>query len=127
MKLVIVLVMVHAIRSSTSIGRYPPHMCFKFEIQSYKPNEPVSNSQCKNVFCFNSVQSLNDKVICPGEAKTELAQCGHNEIIDVNSVTIAYVENWNPCTEEYLLPIIRNLPQTCKSNRKLDVAEVYER
>ena len=124
-KSVIALVMVFA--RSSLIGKGSFYMYSKYLIYRYKPNKRFNISSCKNVFCFNTVESLNDKVICPGEAKTEIVQCGHNEIIDINSVTTAYIENWNPCTEEYIVPIIGDLPKTCKSSRKLDVAEVYER
>ena len=72
-----------------------------------------------------------NKVICFGSSQSETIGCGYNGIIDIQSVTIAYVENTNQCTEEYMIPVIESIQPPCKrsaeNNRNTDGSEVYKR
>ena len=72
-----------------------------------------------------------NKVICVGSSQTKPIACGYSEILDIQSVTIAYVNNTNECTEEYMIPEIERIQQPCKRSLKnsqhTDGSEVYKR
>ena len=71
-----------------------------------------------------------NKVICVG-SQTKTAGCGYSEIIDIQSVTIAYVENTYQCTEEFMIPAIESIQPPCKrswkTTQRTDGSEVYKR
>ena len=76
-------------------------------------------------------QNVINGIICIESTQTETFQCGYTEIIDIQSVTIAYVENTNQCTEEYMIPVIETILPPCKRSAKdsenTDGPEVYKR
>ena len=78
-----------------------------------------------------SSEAIMNKVICVGSSQTKIIACGYLEIIDIQSVTIAYVEDRNQCTEEYMIPVIESIQPPCKrslkNNQYTDGSEVYRR
>ena len=82
-------------------------------------------------FAHLSGQQIQTKVLCKLDTNTEPLFCQYNEIIDVKSVTIAVVGNWNPCTQQRLVPLINSLRSQCKRSNKspaqTDGVEVYKR
>ena len=81
------------------------------------------------VFLTTNNSGMN-KVFCVG-SQTKTVACGDSEIIDIQSVTIAYVENTNQCIEEYIIPVIEIIEPPCKRSSKnarhTDGSEVYKR
>ena len=72
-----------------------------------------------------------NKVICVGSSQTKTVGCGDSEIMDIQSVTIAHVENTNQCTEEHMIPVIETIQPPCKrsskNNQNTDGSEMYKR
>ena len=72
-----------------------------------------------------------NKVICVGSSQTKTIACGYSEIIDIQSVTIAFVKDRNQCTETYMIPVIESIQPPCKRSlkdlRHVDGSEVYRR
>ena len=58
---------------------------------------------------------------------TEQISCGYNQIMDIISATIAYVEEEVICSADSLmiLKIMQGLPRQCKVSTKDSAANVY--
>ena len=71
-----------------------------------------------------------DVMICTGSMQPHMTSCGLNEIIDIQSVTIAYVPNINQCNAESLIPVIESIRPPCKRSQKTpqgtDGSEVHK-
>ena len=68
-----------------------------------------------------------NKVVCNKHSPmpAEEISCGYNQIIDILSATVSYVEEEFTCSVDSLLPVIQRLPSQCKSSTTASVANIY--
>ena len=85
--------------------------------------------------CLFSIghQHTRRAVACLHSIGEEHIQCGDNKIIDVdkNSLILAIVAAWSPCSSKRLAPVIDGLPGYCKkivhwNSNGLQVFERFE-
>ena len=83
------------------------------------------------LFVIVTGEEIFNVVLCAGSEQQYILGCGPQEIIDIHSITVAYVPDIGKCTVDTLVPKIGNIQPPCrrsaKTPEKTDGLEVYKR
>ena len=76
-------------------------------------------------------KEIFNRVLCAGSEQQYVIGCGFQEIIDIHSITVAYLPDVDKCNVDNLLPKIESIQPPCKRSMKTpsatDGAEVYRK